>query len=46
MIDKNNDYVTKSKLTRTVKILSTYIGRSRVAAKQKNRLREDTETFR
>ena len=43
MIDKNNDCVTKSKLTRTVKILSKYNGRSRVAAKQKKTGSEKTQ---
>ena len=38
MIDKNNDCVTKSKLTRTVKILNKYNGRSKVAAKQKKQV--------
>ena len=35
MIDENNDCVTKSKLTITVKTLCKYNDRSRVAAKQK-----------
>ena len=43
MIDENEDYVTKSKLTITVKRLSKYNGRNRVAAKQTNRFR-DTDT--
>ena len=46
MIDENNDCVTKSKLTITVKTLCKYNDRSRVAAKQKkqtDRLK-DTET--
>ena len=47
MIDESKGYVTKSKLTSTVKTLSKYIDRSRIAAKQTNkqinRLR-DTET--
>ena len=43
MIDEINDCVTKSKLTTTVKTISKYNDRSRVAAKQTNRLR-DTES--
>ena len=39
MINENEDYVIKSKLTITVKRLSKYNGRSRVVAKQKNRPR-------
>ena len=37
MIDKNNNFVIKSKLTITVKTLSEYNDRSRVAAKQTNK---------
>ena len=37
MIDKNNDFVIKSKLTLTVKTLSKYNDRNRVAAKQTNK---------
>ena len=37
MIDENEDYVTKSKLTITVKTLSKYNDRNRVAAKQTNK---------
>ena len=37
MIDENNDCVVKSKLTMTIKTLSKYNDRSRVAAKQTNR---------
>ena len=43
MIDENNGCITKSKLTLTVKTLSKYNDRSRVAAKQTNILK-DTET--
>ena len=43
MIDENNGCITKSKLTITVKTLSKYNDRSRVAAKQTNILK-DTET--
>ena len=39
MIDENKGYVAKSKLTITVKTLGKYNDRSRVAAKQTNRLR-------
>ena len=51
MIDKNNNFVIKSKLTITVKTLSEYNDRSRVAAKQTNkqtnRLRHrNWQTFR
>ena len=44
LIDDNKDYVKKSKLTITVKTPSEYNERSRVAAKQTNRLR-DTENW-
>ena len=37
MIDGNNDYDTKSKLTITLKPISKYYDRSRVAAKQTNK---------
>ena len=37
MIDKNNDFVIKSKLTLTVKTLSKYNDRNRVAAEQTNK---------
>ena len=43
MIDENSGCITKSKLTITVKTLSKYNDRSKVAAKQTNRVR-DTET--
>ena len=43
MIDENNGCVTKSKLTITVKTLSKYNDRSRVAAKQTNK-QTDSET--
>ena len=47
VIDNNEDYVTKSKLTIAVKALAKYNDKSRVAVKQTNkqtnRLR-DTET--
>ena len=43
IVDGNEDYVTKSKLTVTVKALSKNNDRSRIAAKQTKRLR-DTET--
>ena len=36
MIDENNNCVTKSKLTVTVKLFSKYNERSRLAAKQTN----------
>ena len=42
MIDENEDYVTKPKLEITVKAFTKYNDRSRIAAKQINRLR-DTE---
>ena len=35
MVDKNKDYVTKLKLMITVKTLSEYNDRNKVAAKQK-----------
>ena len=37
MIDENEDYVTKPKLTITVKTFSKYTDRKRVAAKQTNK---------
>ena len=37
MIDENGNYVTKSKLTITVKTFSKYNDKSRVAAKQANK---------
>ena len=40
MIDENEDCITKSRLTMTVKTFSKYNDRSRVAAKQTNRLRD------
>ena len=43
MIDKNNDFVIKSKLTLTVKTLSKYNDRNRVAAKQTNK-QTDSDT--
>ena len=43
MIDENNNCITKSKLTIAVSLCSKYNQRSRLAAKQTNRLR-DTET--
>ena len=43
MTDENEDCVTKSKLTITVKTFNKYNDRSRLAAKQTNRLR-DRET--
>ena len=43
MIDGNNDYDTKSKLTITLKPISKYYDRSRVAAKQTNK-QTDSET--
>ena len=43
MIDENNNCVTKSKLTITVKLFSKFNERSGLAAKQTNKLR-DTET--
>ena len=43
MIDDNEDYVTKSKLTITVKKLSKYNDRSRVAAKQKKQTDSETQ---
>ena len=43
MIDKNNNFVIKSKLTITVKTLSEYNDRSRVAAKQTNK-QTDSDT--
>ena len=36
MVDKNKDYVTKLKLMITVKTLSEYNDRNKVAVKQKN----------
>ena len=47
MINENDDYVTTSKLTITVKTLSKYNDRSTVAAKQTNKQTNrfrDTET--
>ena len=43
MIDKNNDFVIKSKLTLTVKTHSKYNDRNRVAAKQTNK-QTDSDT--
>ena len=43
MIDENNDYATNSKLRITVKIRNKYNDRSKVAAKETDRLR-DRET--
>ena len=43
MIDNNEDYVTKSKLTIAVKALAKYNGKSRVAVKQTNK-QTDSET--
>ena len=37
MIEESKDYVTKSKLTITVKALSKYNNRSRVVVKQTNK---------
>ena len=37
MIDENNNCVTKSKLTITVKLFSKYNERSRLAAKRTNK---------
>ena len=45
MIDENNGCITKSKLTITVKTLSKYNDRNRVAAKQTNKQTySETET--
>ena len=37
MIEENKDYVTKSKLTMTVKTFGKYNDRSRIVAKQTNK---------
>ena len=44
MIDENNGCITKSKLKITVKTLSKYNYRSRVAATQTTNILRDTET--
>ena len=47
MTDKNNDCVTKSKLTETIKTFSEYNDRSRVAAKQADKqTNRKTQTHR
>ena len=43
MIDNNEDYVTKSKLTIAVKALAKYNDKSRAAVKQTNK-QTDSET--
>ena len=46
MIDENEDCVTKSKLTITVKTVSKYNERSRVAAKQANKQSQRQRNWR